>query len=117
MTLLGVAALPSNAHAINTDSANNIYVSGETNGSLPGNTLTGATDFFVVKYPSTLVTPVWVKQLGAPLSKITVAHAMTIDAAGFCSIAGYTNGNLDGNTLLGITDQFITKYNSAGIKQ
>jgi hypothetical protein len=32
-------------------------------------------------------------------------------------VAGFTGGGLDGNTLTGTYDLFVTKYNSSGVKQ
>jgi hypothetical protein len=32
-------------------------------------------------------------------------------------VAGDTAGGLDGNTLTGTLDFFVTKYNSSGVKQ
>ena len=40
------------------------------------------------------------------------ANAITIGSDGSIYIAGYTEGDLDGNQLKGTQDAFITKYNS-----
>jgi len=60
----------------------------------------------------------WVgaKQLGA-VGFITVGYSDVVDANGNVYVAGYTTGGLDGNTLTGTNDFFVTKYNSSGIKQ
>ena len=50
---LGVAGANSNAGSVATDTHGNVYVAGDTDGGLDGNTLTGTTDFFVTKYDST----------------------------------------------------------------
>jgi hypothetical protein len=42
---------------------------------------------------------------------------VTTDANGNVYIAGYTYGGLDGNTLTGNNDLFLTKYSSSGEKQ
>ena len=49
---------------VETDSSGNIYVTGDTYGDLDGNTNTGASDIFVVKYNSS-GTKQWTKQLGS----------------------------------------------------
>ena len=48
---------------VTTDSSGNIYVTGKTGGGLDGNTSSGLTDIFLVKYNSS-GTKQWTKQLG-----------------------------------------------------
>jgi len=52
------------ADGVATDSSGNVYVVGYTYGGLDGNTNTGASDLFVVKYNSS-GTKQWTKQLGS----------------------------------------------------
>ena len=52
------------ANAVATDSSGNVYVIGGTKGGLDGNTSTGDTDLFVIKYNSS-GTKQWTKQLGS----------------------------------------------------
>ena len=52
------------ANGVATDSSGNVYVVGYTYGELDGNTNTGASDIFVVKYNSS-GTKQWTKQLGS----------------------------------------------------
>ncbi len=52
------------ADGVATDSSGNVYVVGYTFGDLDGNTNTGASDIFVVKYNSS-GTKQWTKQLGS----------------------------------------------------
>jgi hypothetical protein len=40
-----------------------------------------------------------------------------VDSSGSVYVGGYTNGGLDGNTLTGIDDFFISKYDSSGTKR
>jgi hypothetical protein len=47
----------------------------------------------------------------------TTGHAVAIDASGNAFVAGFTYGGLDGNTLTGTTDSFVTKYSNSGVKQ
>ena len=51
------------AHALTTGLDGSIYVSGETSGSLDGQTYSGGTDTFLTKY-STDGTKVWTKLMG-----------------------------------------------------
>jgi hypothetical protein len=104
------------AYAIARDSLDNVYVSGSTNGGLDGNSLTGTIDFYITKYNSAGVKQ-WTQQLGVA-SASTVSRGVTVDTQNNIYIGGYTNGGLDGNTWAGYNwDHFVTKYNSAGVKQ
>jgi hypothetical protein len=113
--LLGVTGKNTIAKGIAIDSTSNIYVTGNTNGGLDGNTLTGTNDLFVTKYNSS-GTKQWTQQLGVN-SKNTYANGVIVDLVGNAYLAGYTNGALDGNSLTGAYDLFITKFNSNGSKQ
>jgi hypothetical protein len=104
-----------NSKGITIDSANNLYISGITNGALDGNTLTGINDLYVTKYNSSGIKQ-WTQQLGVS-GKFTNGFGITSDSNSNIYLAGYTNGSLDGNTLSGSNDLFVTKYNSSGVKQ
>ena len=52
------------ASGVATDSSGNVYVAGGTYGELDGNTNSGNSDLFVVKYNSS-GTKQWTKQLGS----------------------------------------------------
>jgi hypothetical protein len=92
------------------------YVVGSTTVGLDGNTLTGIQDFFVTKYDSYYGARQYTRQLGVA-GEYTVGNAVATDASGNVYVAGTTTGGLDGNTLTGIADFFVTKYNSSGVKQ
>ncbi len=47
----------------------------------------------------------------------TQAADVTVDPSGNVYVTGYTTGRLDGNTLTGLQDFFLTKYDSSGNKQ
>ena len=49
---LGVAGKSTIGNSVATDANGNVYVAGQTNGGLDGNTRTGTYDFFVTKYDS-----------------------------------------------------------------
>jgi len=112
---LGVDAKSSTGRSVATDVSGNVYVAGNTNGGLDGNTLTGTSDFFVTKYNSSGVKQ-YTKQLGVS-TKLTTGLGVATDVSGNVYVAGYTAGTLDGNTLTGTQDFFVTKYNSSGVKQ
>ncbi|MBP9674081.1 MAG: SBBP repeat-containing protein [Bacteriovoracaceae bacterium] len=113
--LLGVASATTFGNGITSDSLDNIYVAGYTTGGLDGNSLTGGADFFVTKYNSAGVKQ-WTRQLGGTILTV-VGQDITSDTADNVYVAGYTSGALDGQTFMGTTDFFVTKYNSAGVKQ
>lgn len=56
------------------------------------------------------------KQFGVA-GAATLGNSVATDAQSNVYVAGYTYGGLDGNTLTGFADFFVTKYNSAGAKQ
>jgi hypothetical protein len=112
---LGVAAQDTYGLSVATDASGNVYVAGYTRGGLDGNTLTGTTDFFVTKYDSSGVKQ-YTRQLGVT-GRTTYGESVATDANGNVYVAGFTGGGLDGNTLTGTADFFVTKYNSSGVKQ
>jgi Lectin C-type domain/Beta-propeller repeat len=99
------------ASGISTDSSGNSYVTGYTNGSLPGYTNQGDFDVFIAKYKAD-GTQAWVKQLGTSYSD--VAYSISTDSSGNSYVTGYTNGSLPGYTNQGDFDAFIAKYNADG---
>ena len=111
---LGISGKDTEANGVAVDSSDNVYVAGYTSGGLDGNTLTGTADFFVTKYdPSG--NKVRTKQLGAS-GVITEAYSVSVDSSDNVYVAGYTVGGLDGNTLAGTVDFFVTKYDPSGNK-
>lgn len=111
----GVASGTVGAGAISIDSSGNLFIAGATTKALDGNTLTGTTDFFVMRFDSS-GNRIWTKQLGAA-GQPSTARGIALDSTGDVYVGGGTWGNLDGNTLAGSMDYFITKYTSAGVKQ
>jgi len=89
-------------------------VTGYTYGDLDGNTSSGYSDIFLVKYNSS-GTKQWTKQLGS--SSVDSGDGVTTDSSGNIYVTGGTDGDLDGNTNFGFTDIFLVKYDSSGTKQ
>jgi len=102
------------AYAVATDSTNNIYVSGSTDGALDGQTSAGSDDLFVTKYNASGIKQ-WTRQLGT--STRDLARGITTDSADNVYMSGFTNGALDGQVLVGGWDIFTVKYASDGTKQ
>jgi len=100
--------------SVTTDSSGNIYVTGYTEGGLDGNTNSGESDIFLVKYSSS-GSELRPKQLGT--SSSDSGNGVITDSSGNIYVTGYTLGGLDGNTNSGSYDMFLVKYNSSGTKQ
>ena len=100
--------------AVTTDSSNNIYITGSTDGSFDGFTNIGSWDIFLVKYNSTL-SKQWIQQLGT--SSIEIAYDVEVDSSNNIYVTGRTAGGLDGNNSSGGDDLYLIKYNSSGVKQ
>jgi hypothetical protein len=113
---LGASGQSTVAYGVATDSSNNIYVVGQTDGDLDGNTLIGTVDFFIAKFNSSGARQ-WTKTLGDASPSTTSATAVAVDSSGNPYVAGSTDNTLDGNALTGTKDLFLTKYNSSGVKQ
>ena len=101
------------AYGIATDSDNNVYITGITEGALGGTNL-GSNDIFVVKF-DTDGTEVWRKQLGT--SGTDRANEIATDSNNNVYITGYTYGDLDGTNQGGSEDAFVVKYDSDGDKK
>ena len=112
---VGVSGAITIANSVATDSDGNVYIAGYTGGNLDGNIKTGIYDFFVTKYDSSGVKQ-FTKQLGGSGAQ-TIANAITSDKTGNVYVTGYTNASLDGNTLMGSQDFFVTKFSNSGVKQ
>jgi hypothetical protein len=112
---LGFAGATTDGLSVATDASGNVFVAGQTTGVLYGTSRTGTTDFFVTKYDNDL-NLIYTRQLGVA-DKDTIGRSVATDASGNVYVVGDTSGGLDGNTLTGATDFFLTKYNSSGVKQ
>ncbi|QJB28666.1 Calx-beta domain-containing protein [Limnospira fusiformis] len=101
------------ARALTTGRDGSIYVAGYTSGNLDGQRNNGSGDAFITKYQPD-GTKAWTRLLGT--SSWDEAHALTTGRDGSIYVAGYTNGNLDGQRNSGWVDAFITKYHPDGTK-
>ncbi len=105
------------------DGQGNSFVAGSTRGSIDGNTITGSAtcptmdatqncaDAFVTKFTAD-GTKVWTKSWGTELTD--EAMGIAVDAAGMLYVAGYTEGALETNALIGNKDVFLTKLAADG---
>ncbi len=112
---LGASGATTGCNAVAADAAGNVYLTGHTSGGLDGGAPTGSNDLFVVKYDSTGVKR-YVRQIGAAGVE-TAGNGIAVDASGNVYAVGYTQGGLDGNTLAGVFDVVLVKYDSGGTRQ
>ncbi len=98
--------------SVAVDSNGNAYISGETYGSLDGNSA-GGVDAFLAKYDGSGAL-LWTRQLGT--SGNDSSASVAVDSVGNAYISGWTDGSLDGNNAGG-NDAFVTKYDSSGVWQ
>lgn len=110
----GANSQTSSTNGLATDAAGNIYIAGNTTGGLAGNPQNGTWDGFIAKYGSN-GTLVWLKQYGTPGVQ-SFGDRIAVDATGNAFIAGTTRGGLAGNTLAGLYDYVLAKYDASGTR-
>jgi len=87
------------------DADGNVFISGETSGSL-GGPKAGNADAFVAKYDAS-GNLLWTRQLGTFAGD--VSYGVAADAAGNVFISGFTWGSLGGQPNAGVDDVFVAK--------
>jgi lipopolysaccharide export system protein LptA len=95
------------ANAVAVDLNGSVYVTGYTNASIDGIVYEGEEDIFIVKYTGEGVKQ-WTRQMGTFSGEY--AEGAAVDRSGNVYIAGYTYGDLDGNSNEGGYDLFLIKY-------
>jgi Beta-propeller repeat len=110
--MYGVAGAYVQGMAIKADSIGNVYITGSTSTGLDGNSLAGNSDAFLLKYDSSGVAE-FASQLGASGGSPS-GRAIAIDSSDNIFISGNTDRGLDGNSMTGTQDFFISKYDSSG---
>ena len=88
-----------------------VYVVGECNGAMDGQTQVGSKDAFLKKYSLDGVAA-WTTQFGSVLSDS--ATAVKVDSSGNVIVAGQTYGDFSGSNA-GNSDVFVAKFTSAGV--
>ena len=102
------------AYSVAVDSSGNVFVSGYTGGTFPGQSPSGLDDAFMRKYDSAGVEQ-WTRQFGS--ANDDCAYSVAVDSSGNVFVAGYTGGTFPGQSSAGERDAFICKYDSAGLEQ
>lgn len=94
------------------DNDGSVYISGYTEGSLPGFTQRGNDDAFLAKYDAT-GNLIWQRQIGTPSADN--GYAIAADASGRVFFAGFTSGTLETNaTNPSGPNAFLQVYNASG---
>ncbi|AFE04318.1 hypothetical protein COCOR_01829 [Corallococcus coralloides DSM 2259] len=99
------------ARGIAVTSGHEVYIVGNTSGSLDGTTSSGNSDLFLLKL-NILGVQQWVRQIDA--GELDDAKSVAVGPDGGVYIAGETFGSLDGNTNNGTVDVLLARYDSAG---
>jgi hypothetical protein len=108
------------ARGIALDNQGNVYIAGQTQGTLPSGSLAdnakagkgSDVDAFVAKY-SQAGDRLWVNQFGS--SGLDEAQAIAVDAAGKIYVTGETTKPFLGGTAAGKSDAWMTVFDNNGI--
>lgn len=99
------------ANAIKVDLSGNIYLAGQTDGNLDGQTNAGNGDAFLTKLDSA-GNLLWTRLIGGSAPEIV--WALDLDSSGNLWIGGYSDSNLGTHTNAGGHDAFVAEYDSNG---
>ena len=99
------------AYDVEVDVSGNVYLTGFTTGALGGQTNSGGNDAFLTKLDSS-GTVLWTRLLGGTATDLS--NGLTLDAAGYVWIGGYSQSTFAGHTNAGGNDAFVAQYDSAG---
>jgi hypothetical protein len=106
------------AIAVSADGLGNVYIAGETNGSLLGGSNAGGSDAFISKFDAA-GNLVWKSPRQVPISRqigtsaADHGYGVSADGLGNVYMSGSTEGSLGGPNAGG-TDAFVTKWDPAG---
>ena len=97
------------AAATAVDADGNVYVAGDTDGTLPGQTSAGDSDAFVRKYSADGAL-LWTRQFGT--SRSDTARGVAVSAQGVF-VVGDTSGVFTGQSGAGSSDAFLARLDAA----
>jgi cysteine-rich repeat protein len=90
-----------------------VLVTGTANGALEGQTHAGGADIFLVKF-NPAGDRQWLQQWGT--TETDEGLGVAVDAAGNAYVTGGTRGALEGQTVIGGQDAFLTQVSSSGTR-
>ncbi|MBN1673319.1 MAG: SBBP repeat-containing protein [Kiritimatiellae bacterium] len=99
------------AEGVAADSAGNVYVAGYSEGAFDGASNAGLSDACLTKFDSD-GNRLWTRIWGTNTDEF--ATDIVIDAHDNVYVGGYTLGALDGQTNAGLSDLFVSKFDTAG---
>jgi len=102
------------ASGLAVDGSGNVYITGNSDGALDGETNAGGHDLYLVKY-NTSGTRQWTRLLGTTSGEY--GRSVAVDGSGNAYLTGHTSGNLDGATNNGGNDAYLVKYDTSGALQ
>lgn len=91
-----------------------LYVVGNSNSAVGGQTLKGDSDLVLIRYDST-GKRVWSRTLGS--AQEATGTAITVDSNGDVIVAGQVTGALGDTNEIGGTDSLVVKYSADGVEQ
>lgn len=101
------------AFSVAVDESGNVYVVGNTDGTLPSQASAGAGGTFVRKYDGA-GKELWTRQFGVAGAAGGGAQGVAVDATGSVYVVGDTTGALPGQSSAGAGDAFLRKYDASG---
>ncbi|WP_088893352.1 SBBP repeat-containing protein [Leptolyngbya ohadii] len=93
------------------DSIGNVYITGDTLGTLPEQTSAGGGDAFLARFDAN-GSRQWLKQFGT--AQLDESQAIAIDAQDRIYLTGETTGALFGNAVIGQADAWLAAFNTNG---
>ncbi len=97
-------------YGVSADARGNVYIAGDTRGSLGGPSAGGVADAFVAKYDAA-GDLAWIRQFGTSFNDRI--EGVSTDGLGNVYVVGLTGDNLGGPSAGG-RDAFVAKYDAAG---
>ncbi|MBZ4415068.1 SBBP repeat-containing protein [Myxococcus sp. RHST-1-4] len=91
-----------------------VYVTGQTFGSMDGTTTPVGTDIFLMRL-NILGIQQWVRQVGA--ADLDYGTGVAVSTDGGVYLTGYSFGTLDGNPQSGLVDALLARYDNQGNRQ
>lgn len=110
---LGVSGGSTNVRALSVDKKGSVYITGDANTNLDGQTKSGTIVQFLTRY-NIFGDKLWTRLLGGGGSSNTYPYGIYADNASHIYTVGSTTGNLSGVSLIGAQDGYLTKYDGSG---